>query len=669
MTFGGFDVRRRSTQAPPPDRQGGALRLLAMAVAFSLAMATLGVRLYDLQTRFQAESAQQVTRASVKERAIPALRGLIYDRNGEAVVRNAPLYQIAIVPAELPDPDNAIQRRMDRNDIYNRLAEIIAQPGLTAGDIFTKVFRQSSVAPYRGVVVAENVPRETALYLQELSLTMPGVYAQSVGSRYYPYRDLLGNILGYIGKIPAGNDDEYRKDGYDPGTDRVGLAGVEYVGEDAMRGVKGAESVLEDASGEVIQRYGSTPPRDGNGVRLTIDLRLQKIMSDALKTGMDKVKSPRGAAVAMDPSTGEVLGMIGFPGFDNNIFTRGNVTQAELDTLYNDQHRPLLNKATDDTVPPGSTFKIITAAALLEEGEVTANTVIYDPGVFKVKSEIDPENLRAAKDFYCWIGLQGGLHGPQRVSDALRNSCNTYFRKAVGGYKEEGIQGMGPDKLAAWAKVFGIGDPESRLELSRVRGFAPTAAWKRSTYGEVWTVGDSYNVAIGQGYLVATPLEMANMMAAIANGGTLYKPQIIRDIVDPQGNVITPYQPKVARQIPIKPENMKLIQNALVSVVGPDGTAKSSQIPNFVYAGKTGTAEFCDDIAQKTGVCYFGMKVQPSHAWFVAYAPADKPKIALSVYVWNGGQGSSVAAPIAQRIIAEYFGLPLPKNQEIVKTE
>ncbi|HQV26479.1 MAG TPA: penicillin-binding protein 2 [Thermoflexales bacterium] len=669
MRIDSLKILRRSSQTPPPDNRGGLLRLVALGTAFALAIASLGVRLFDLQTRYQAESAQQVTRASVRTRELPALRGLIYDRNGEPIVRNAPLYQIAIVPAELPDRDDTIQRRIDRVAIYNRLAEIIAQPGLTAGDIFTKVLQQSGVAPYRAVVVAENIPRETALYIQELALTMPGVYAQSVGSRYYPYRELLGNILGYTGKVPAGSEEDYERDGYDAGVDRVGLSGMEFLNESDMRGVKGTESVLEDASGEVIQRYGTTPPREGNGVRLTIDLRLQKIISDALVTGMANVKSPRGAVVALDPNTGEVLGMLGIPGFDNNLFTRGNITQKELDDLYSNPHLPLLNKATDDTVPPGSTFKIVTAAALLEEGSVDLNTVIYDPGVFTVESEIDPTNPRASKDFYCWIGLTGGLHGPQRLADALRNSCNTYFRKAVGGYKKEGIAGMGPDKLAEWARTFSIGDPAGRTDLSRVRGFAPTTAWKRATFGDVWTVGDSYNVAIGQGYLIVTPLEMANIIASIANGGTLYKPRLVRDVVDLNGDIVRSFAPEIVRTLPIKPQNMKAIQDALVSVVGPEGTARSVQIPGLTYAGKTGTAEFCDDIAQKTGVCYPGIRVQPSHAWFVAYAPAEKPTIALSVYVWNGGQGSAVAAPIAQRIIAEYFGLPLPKDQQIIKTE
>lgn len=669
MRIEGFDIRRRSSQAPPPDNRGGLFRLAALGAAFALAIASLGARLFDLQTRFQAESAQKVSRASVRNLDVPALRGLIYDRNGEALVRNAPLYQVSIVPSELPDNDNLIQRRMDRVAVYNRLAEVINQPGLTAGDIFAKVAQQSSIAPYRPVVVAESVPRETALYLQELALSMPGVRADSVGSRFYPYRELLGNILGYIGKIPAGTQNEYISNGYDPGTDRVGLSGVESVGEADMRGVKGSVSVLEDASGEVIQRFGVTEPQEGNSIRLTIDLRLQKILSDALTSGLARSKSPRGAAVAIDPNTGEILGMLGVPGYDDNLFTRGNVTQKELDDLYKNLHRPLLNKAIDDTVPPGSTFKIVTAAALLEEGYIDLNTVIYDPGVFRVDSEIDPDNPKAAKDFYCWIGLTGGLHGPQRVSDALRNSCNTFFRKAVGGYKKENIDGMGPDRLAKWSQMFGIGDPETRIALSNVRGFAPTTAWKRATYGDVWTLGDSYNVAIGQGYLVVTPLEMANIIAAIANGGTLYKPQIIREVVDSSGAVVKPFAPQPIRRLPIKPENMKAIQDALVAVVGPNGTAPSAAIPGLPYAGKTGTAEFCDDIAQKTGVCYFGIRVQPSHAWFVAYAPADQPKIAVAIYVWNGGQGSAVAAPIAQRVIADYFGVPLPKDQQIIKTE
>jgi penicillin-binding protein 2 len=192
----------------------------------------------------------------------------------------------------------------------------------------------------------------------------------------------------------------------------------------------------------------------------------------------------------------------------------------------------------------------------------------------------------------------------------------------------------------------------------------PTPLWKRNTYGEVWTTGDSYNMAIGQGFLGATPLEMANVVAVIANGGTLYQPQIIKDVVDNNGKVIKSFQAKTIRKVPISQATMELIQKSLFDVVD-HGTAVQAKIPNFNYAGKTGTAEFCDPEAVKIGVCYTGIDFLPTHAWFVAYAPYENPQIALAVYIWNGGQGSGVAAPVAQRIIAKYLNVPLEKPMEV----
>lgn len=680
MQFGDLPIRRRTSLTPPPDQRGGRARLLALMLGVVLASGFLMFRLYGLQITRGAEFKKAANQTSQIEVRTPALRGLIYDRDGVPLVLNAPAYQITITPIEQPSYTNTVQQRMDRVEIYNHLAQLINQPELTAGDIMTKVTNPNARAePYKPVVIADNVPRDIALRIQEEALQMPGVGVQNSPSRVYPYKELLGNLLGYTAKIPnltgvltdtLGDIQKewLNRDIYSP-DDRVGVSGIEYVEEPELRGVKGRETERRDASGEILGTVGDPiPPKDGYGVKLTLDLRLQKIISDAMMPVMAERKSPRGAAVVMNPNTGEVLGMFGTPGYDNNLFVNG-ISADQFNAYSSNLHLPLLNHATRDLVPPGSTFKIVTAAALLEEKAVTPNTIINDPGVFVLPNQFFPDDPSKGTKMFCWIGLTGGSHGPQRVTDALRNSCNTYFRKAVGGFEQEGIDGMGPDKLSKWAELFGVGDEKNQIETGGSTGLAPTPAWKRKTLGQVWTTGDSYNYSIGQGYLLVTPLEMANIISVIANGGTLYQPRIVGDIVDAQGKVVRKFQPKVLRKVPVSPTNMKLIQDALVSVVGPNGTAVASQIPDFQFAGKTGTAEFCDDIALKTGVCYIGMKTQPTHAWFVAYAPADKPQIAIAVYVWNGGQGSGVAAPIAQRIIADYFKIPLDKKAPVQITE
>ncbi len=661
MILGDLPTQRRTQQTPPPNRRGSQLRLVALMVGVLLSFTIIGQRLYVLQVERQGEFLSQIQDTSIYVRRLPATRGLIYDRTGEPLVRNAPLYQVTILPYKQPQNLNRIEQRIQRADIYNRLARLINQPEITAGDIYTKVYnaQQDNIA-YEPVIVAENVPRETALYIQELSYQMPGVAVQETGTRTYPYKDLLSQILGYAQKVPAEQAENYPAEIYDIENDRVGYAGVEKIAEVDLRGKKGRVQEVRDASGEVVDIVG-TPisPTNGNSVYLTIDLRLQKIISDALIPIMKIRNSPRAAVVVLDPNNGDILGMVSVPAYDNNQFANG-ITQKELDVLRNDLHKPLLNHATQEAPPPGSTFKIVTAAALLQEGYVTPETVINDPGVFELPGDI------SRRQFVCWIYFNGGSHGPQTVSDALRNSCNTFFRKAVGGYAPEGITSMGPDLLAKWTNQFGIGEA-NKLQLAYITGIAPTPNYLQRTFGVPWFTGDSYNAAIGQGYVAATPLEMANVIAAVANGGTLYDPQIIKEVRDSNGVVVSTTQPSVIRQLPLSPENMALLRQSLRDVVSIEkrGTAIESSLEpfGFEFSGKTGTAEFCDQEAVTAGICYVGIKNLPSHAWFVAYAPSENPKIAIAVYIWNGGQGSGVAAPVAQRIINGYFNLGIPEDK------
>lgn len=293
---------------------------------------------------------------------------------------------------------------------------------------------------------------------------------------------------------------------------------------------------------------------------------------------------------------------------------------------------------------------------------MSERTAVYDPGIFVLPDQYDPEDPKKGQKFYCWKRTG---HGWQNIRQALRNSCDTYFYKTVGGFADEreNIAGMGPDKLAQWAQEFGIGEL-TELNIDYSVGVAPTKNWKLRNIGEVWSTGDSYNASIGQGYVLATPLEMANVTAVIANGGTLYHPQIIREVIDERGELVQPFTPKVIRQVRLDPYYLRLIQDTLWEVVNdPGGTAWRSRLEGFEYAGKTGTAEFCDDVAYATGICYVGIKNLPTHAWFVSYAPARSPQIAMAVYVWNGGQGSGVAAPITQRIYNQYFNLGVPEEK------
>ena len=682
MIFGELPITRRSKQTPPPDRRGGQIRLIILMVLIVVSFSPVTYQLYQLQGERQAEFRNRIVRRSEQDRSLPATRGLIYDRSGQALVRNAPAYQIAIIPASMVSRDTNIQTRVEQTALYNRLAQMINQPGVTAGEIYTRVLKQiEQNQPYDPVVIADNVPRDIALSVQEQSLFMRGVVVQKVGSRFYPYKDLLGNMLGYTARIPAGKLPEYQKQVYTDTNssklrriyeddDRVGVLGLERRVESFVRGVKGYQTEERDASGEVRRILDVVTPTVGSSVYLTLDLRLQKIISDALIPIMQIRNSPRAAVVVLNPNTGEILGLVSVPGIDNNLFARG-ITQKELEGYQDKLTTPQINHATQEQPNPGSTFKLISAIALLQEGAITPDTIINDPGVFFL-----PPESQDRRPFYCWIGLppRGGSHGPQTVYDALRNSCNTFFRKGIGGYKPEGITALGGDPaagaelLAKWANEFGVGEefPDG-FDLPYAIGTVPTRDYMLNVMGHPWFTGDSYNAAIGQGEVQVTPLQMANIVATIANGGTLYMPQIIREVKDVNGNIVRPFEPRVIRQVRVNPEYIGLVQNAMRAVVSNSGTAIESQIAGFEFAGKTGTAEFCDGEASKIlRLCNTPEtldKPLPTHAWFVAYAPAVNPQIAISVYLWNGGQGSGVAAPVAQRIINEYFNLKVPPEK------
>lgn len=706
MYFDEFPITRRSSHAPPPDERGGRTRLLLLMIGVVVVFMALGGRLFYLQNTRLTEFQSEAVRRSNIVRYSAATRGLIYDRNGIPLVRNAPSYQIAIVPIqqvtysddeEAVNPltglpittttgavalnDAVIRQRIDRIAVYNRLAVLVNQPGITAGEIYTKVLQARLAGrTFEPVVVAENVPRDTAQIIQEQSLLMPGVVVQTVGSRIYPFGDLFGAILGYTGKILDTTARQYslQRDGanlvdvgfngyrYDIDNDRIGVTGIESFAERELRGVKGIRESIVDVSFEEIGVVREVTPTAGNSIRLTIDLRLQNILSETLRYGMNESKAPRGAIVALNPNTGEVLGMVGFPTYDNNLFARG-ITADELAALNADIHKPQLNHATQEAVQPGSTFKIVSAAAIMQEknDSVEASTLIDDPGVFELPDDFNPKGT--GQKFFCWIGLRGGRHGLQNAELAIKNSCNTYFRKAIGGYKPDDIIGVGSDALSKWAENFGIGESGYDLGIPYVPGYPASFSRNLQRQGGIWTQGDDYNIAIGQGKLNATVLEMANVAAVVANGGTLYQPQILRDVIDSRNQIVHPYQPKVLRRVPIDPEYMSILQRGMWRVVNEEGGTASYSASlakwGLEYAAKTGTAEYCDDIAQQARICPPYTEFLPTHAWYIAYAPADTPQIALAVYLYNGGQGSAAAGPVAARVLAKYFNLSIPEDQ------
>ncbi len=667
-------------------------RLAVMGWIILLVLGLYLIRLWQLQ--FLEGGAWQ-TRAEQQQNRLVSIappRGVIYDRAGKVLVRNIPAYNVTITPGNLPeDPER-------ERAVLMRLAQLIDIPYSTTqglnipkyqGDLriagraafppygeepepglLEMVEEVRWLEPYNPIVVEQNIERELALLIaQEGSVTLPGVGIEIIARRSYAYGPQTSQILGFLGPIPSGQVADYEAKGYDPSVDRIGYAGVEAQMEEFLRGTPGRRLVEKDVLGQELQTFSETPPSSGDNIFLTLDIELQQVTGDVLLAGMEAAKSKRGVAIVLDPRDGQVLAAVSLPTYDNNMFSK-KLDMDAYRAIINDPHRPLINHAIADQIPPGSTFKIIPATAALQEGVINRYTIISDPGIIRLPNKFAPDDPKLAQPFYCWISLQlGGGHGPMNVVDALAQSCDTFFYEIAGGFEETKFQGLGIERLAAYARLFGLGAPTGIDIPGEASGLVPTPAWKRRTYQETWTTGDTYITGIGQGNLLVTPLQMANAFAVVANGGTLYVPQIIHHVEDAEGNIIRPFTPIISDTLDIAASVWQIVREGLDLAVSETGTGRRAELTDLGInvAGKTGTAEYCDDIALKAGRCDVEEgKTLPTHAWFVAYAPFEAPEIVVLVWIYDGGEGSVAAAPVTQKIMEFYFrrSLGIPETPE-----
>jgi penicillin-binding protein 2 len=465
--------------------------------------------------------------------------------------------------------------------------------------------------------------------------------------RDYPHGPLVSQIVGYLLPIPEEGEQAYREEGYDPATDRIGRAGIEATYEDALRGKKGERIIEADVLGRVLRVIEErAAPLPGDNVALTIDLALQRAVDEALQVGMGQADSPRGVAIAMNPQTGEILAMVSRPTYDNNIFVEG-VSQRDWER-WQGVHRPLINHAVSDAVPPGSVFKIVMASAAMEEGVLTPRTQLRCPGRIVVPNKYYPNDPGQAQPFYCWN--EAG-HGSLDVVGAIAQSCDVFFYKTGGGFEETDFDGLGVERIAEYARLFGLGEPTGVELPAESGGLVPSSEWKRHTYGESWSTGDTYNLSIGQGFLEVTPLQMLNAVNVVANGGTLLRPRIVHHVESAEGEPVLPFEREIIRTIPVSEEYFALVREGMEGAVVYGTAARRGQVGDVRIAGKTGTAQFCDDI-----MCGVGFE-QPEHAWFAAFGPVEDPEISVIVYLYNGGEGSTTAVPVVREILAHTFGV------------
>jgi penicillin-binding protein 2 len=648
---------------PDPKLRIVIFRLTALFVFFGLV-----VQLWYLQVVQWQKYLLQSDRNRFRLMSIEAPRGIIYDRHGNILVRNKPSFTVTIVPADLPD-DEAKQEA-----VFARLSALLDIPVSRPGQIpsrgvpvafaalpefslqpgIKEMVDQGWGVPFLPVRIATNVERETAFIIEEEHLDLPGVHVQIEPIRQYVSGDVTSHVIGYVGRIPGERAEEYINRGYDPNSDRVGLTGVELTFEDELQGHKGRKHIEVDWAGRETRTVGESEPAEpGHNLILTIDLELQRAMEGALYQGVKAAGSEAGVAIAMNPQTGEILGMVSLPSYDNNLFAEG-ISVKDYERLSSDPHHPLINHAISGLYPLGSTFKIVPAAAALQEGVVTPEMQFTCEGTLWLPNKYFPDDPEQAQPFYCWIH-KWGKHGPVNFISGIAQSCDIYFYIVGGGFRE--FEGLGLERLADYAYLFGLGERTGIDLPGENAGLVPTRKWKRLTYSEIWVTGDTYNIAIGQGFLLGTPLQILNATAAVANGGTLYRPQIASRVTDAEGRTIRSFAPEVIRELPVSQENLALVREGLRAAV-EWGTAMNAHLPWLSVAGKTGTAEYFTD-ENKDG--YPDRDRQgnlPTHAWFTAFAPAENPEIALVVLVEGGGEGSDTAAPIAAQILQHYFPIP-----------
>jgi penicillin-binding protein 2 len=569
------------------------------------------------------------------ETVLPA-RGLIYDRAGVPLVENVPSYAAAVVAADMPDLQPFAEATCpDRcREIATTLQEIT---GVPATEIeATLVERGISNDPFTPAIVKENLDQATAFALREQLATLPGVRVVVEPRRRYLESELLSHILGFVGPVYAEDYERLAPAGYQL-NDSVGKAGVELTYETLLRGTPGSKAIEADASGRENAVIEAEPAIHGYSVVLSIDVQLQRRVEQILREGMGA--SLNAAAVVIDVHSGDILAMVSLPSYDSNIFT-GEVDQEALDKLLSDAAKPMLNHAISEIYAPGSTFKQVTGTAALHEGIATAQTEIFSPGYLDVENEFVPGVSYRFMDWRSDLGTMSFYRG-------LAMSSDVYFYYLAGGYVKDGQQvftGLGATRLAQWTRAFGLGE-DTGIDLpGESSGLVPDPKWKQETIGEGWLLGDTYNFGIGQGYVAATPLQMLLVTAAIANGGDLLYPHVVKELRDGRGNPVSLARETVKRSLDVDAGNLEVMREAMRQSVA-DGAAFTAKVANLTVAGKTGTAEFGAEIAPNR---------YKEHGWFTGFAPFEDPEVAVVVFM-EQGNGAGTAAPAAAKILDYYF--------------
>jgi penicillin-binding protein 2 len=609
-------------------------RFIAFGTVMVVIFSALTARLYDLEIvrgHYYHELSEQ---NRIVRLPVPAERGGIVDRTGYVLARNVPGFAISVIPVDLP--------RVREEELSQRLGALL---GVPSDSVMDAIRAQRIRNPYEPARISKTpVPREIALAVTERSELFPGVRVDPESIRFYVDSVLYAPVLGYTGPITEPELETLRSAGY-LGDDDIGRTGIEQVYEQYLRGAYGWREIERDAAQREIKTLALQRPTVGNSVVLTIDDRLQKMLDAELRKGVDEDRFTQAVGVAINPQNGEILAMVSIPGYDNNMFARG-ITTAELAALNGDDRHPLVNKAIADRYPAGSTFKLVTGLSALSEGTATRDTVInVSANSFSV----------SGTSFFDWRA-----HGSLNFVTGFAHSSDIYFYTLAGGSPmAPNVRGVGPDAIAKYGRMLGFGAPTGIDLPNEVGGIMPDPAWKLATFDEPWTIGNTYQEAIGQGFVAVTPLQLLNAYASIANGGTVWQPHLLKQVIDPSGKAV-PIPTWSSRKLEVSQEILRLLRESARRVV----TIGHAYMPNLKIpiAGKTGTAEF----GASAGKDSAGRNKLGFHNWFVSFVPqADNAdptaQIAMVIFTYDSSKSLcelclNPAVGMTQRILEQYLG-------------
>ncbi len=604
-------------------------RLNGIMIAIFAAFAILLMRLFYLQIIEGEEYRRLSDNNCIRLKSIDASRGLIFDRNRDLLVDNRPSFDLSIILKDAKPLDETL----------NKLSVHI---GMTPEEIRDAIKRHKGRFSYQPILIKSDIGRDTLAAVEANKFDLPGIAVDIRPLRHYIHPQSASHLLGYLGQI---NTEELRSGKYPEakGGDYIGKFGMEKIYQNYLTGKRGGQQVEVNATGQTVRVLKSVQPKPGHNIFLTIDYKLQALAETLLE-------GEAGAVVAMDPNNGHVLALASSPSFDQNAFVSG-LSSDEWNSLISNPLRPMTNKAIQGLYPPASTYKIVSAIAGLEEGIIDPETSVLCPGYLKYGDRV----------FRCW---KRWGHGNMDLTDAIAQSCDVYFYQLG--------QKINIDRLAWYAKACGLGQKTGIKLDHEAAGLVPTAAWKKKRFGTAWQGGETLSIIIGQGYNLATPLQMAVLTAAVANGGVRMKPLVLKSIETVEGKTVYQSKSEKLGVLPASRETLQHVKQGLWHVVNEQrGTAGIARIPGLDVCGKTGTAQVIsrrkNEIESEEE---YERELKP-HGWFVAYAPCESPSIAISVIVEHGEHGSSAGGPIARELIKLYLSKEIAARNKVkeVKTE